>query len=202
MLRAVGAGVGVAYEGLANDRESVNYSSIRAGLVEEREGWKELQQWFIESTLNRIYAEWLDMALLAGAIRMDSGKALPFTSRQKFNQPQFTGKRWAWVDPQSDVEASKAAIAAGLSTPQRECAERGLDFEEVIEDLAAAQKLAGDAGVKLVYDPAVVFPPQAAAVQPGKARSAPTTAGRETPGTGAPLAEALTAPGNGNGHHH
>jgi lambda family phage portal protein len=43
MLRGVGTSLGMSYTTLGNDLESVNFSSARVGLFEEREMWKSLQ---------------------------------------------------------------------------------------------------------------------------------------------------------------
>jgi lambda family phage portal protein len=43
LLRGVAAGLDVSYNSLANDLEGVNFSSIRAGLLEERDVWRSLQ---------------------------------------------------------------------------------------------------------------------------------------------------------------
>jgi capsid protein len=47
MLRSMAAGMGVLYNNLASDLEGVNFSSIRQGTLDEREHWKELQQWLV-----------------------------------------------------------------------------------------------------------------------------------------------------------
>src|SRR5262249_16634524 len=44
VIRGFSSGLGVSYNSLANDLEGVNFSSIRAGLLEEREEWKAVQQ--------------------------------------------------------------------------------------------------------------------------------------------------------------
>lgn len=42
-LRRISSGLNVAYNGLANDLEGVNFSSIRSGVLDEREQWMTLQ---------------------------------------------------------------------------------------------------------------------------------------------------------------
>jgi capsid protein len=55
----------------------------------------------------------------------------------------WTPRGWDWVDPYKDVQASVSAIRSGLSTYQRECAKRGLDWRKVF-----AQRAAEDAEAK------------------------------------------------------
>ena len=67
-LRAVASGLGVNYNTLANDLEGVNYTSLRHGMLTERDVWMELQEWFIESFVGPVYSDWLESALLSEAI--------------------------------------------------------------------------------------------------------------------------------------
>jgi hypothetical protein len=46
-LRGVASAIGAAYSTLANDLENVNYSSIRAGVLDERDEWMVIQNVFI-----------------------------------------------------------------------------------------------------------------------------------------------------------
>jgi len=128
MLRAWCAGLpGANYNIIANDLEGVNYSSGRLGMLDERELWKLLQSFDIDTAERPIFENWLEMALLTRAI------PLPESKYKKFNKPHFRGRRWAWTDPLKDGKASALAIENGLSTRTREiensdCEE---DFEEV-----------------------------------------------------------------------
>lgn len=142
ILRGVSAGLGVSFSSLSNDLTEVNFSSIRAGLIEERETWKSLQAWFVEGFLNRVYSEWLEMALLT------EGVTLPYSKYTKFNAPKWTGRRWAWVDPLKDVEASKAAVAAGFKSATQIINEAGGDIEELYQELSGEKALAKEYGLE------------------------------------------------------
>jgi len=142
ILRGVSAGLGVSFASLSNDLTEVNFSSIRAGLIEERETWKSLQAWFVESFLNRVFAEWLEMALLTEAVN------LPYAKYAKFNAPKWTGRRWAWVDPLKDVEAAKAAVGAGFKSATQIINESGGDIEELYQELAQEKALAREYGLR------------------------------------------------------
>lgn len=136
MLRGIASGLDVAYNSLASDLEGVNYSSIRSGVLEERDAWRVLQNWMAEAFCSRIYEPWLDMALLTQQV------ALPASKREKFAQPVWQPRGWDWVDPAKDQEANVAAVGAGLKTRAQILAEHGRDLEEVFAGLAEEQKLA------------------------------------------------------------
>ena len=151
-LRGISSGMGVSYNSLASDLEGVNYSSIRAGLLEEREEWKAIQNWFIETVIEPIFEAWLKMALLSGALKMPNGSALPAAKYDKFNVPEWKPRRWQWVDPKKDLEAQIMAIEKGLTSRRHVISEQSGDIEDVFADLAADDKLAETYGLDFPKD--------------------------------------------------
>lgn len=148
-LRGIASGIPGSYHNLANDLEGVSFSSIRSGTIEERDEWMLIQNFLITSLLVPIYEDWLDMAMLRGAILLPNGKALPLTKKAKYVPHQWQGRRWQWVDPLKDMAASVLAIENGLASPQQIAAQTGRDIEEVITDLAHFQALLKAKGVEL-----------------------------------------------------
>lgn len=154
-LQRVATGWRVAYVSLANDLEGVNYSSIRSGVLEERDRWMADQEWFINVFMEPVYRAWLQMALVSGAITMPNGSALPASKLQKFSAHQWQARRWEWVDPKGDMEAKILMVKAGLMSPQDLAAAQGYDFDDVVASIAAAQATAAEYGVQLTaYDAA------------------------------------------------
>jgi lambda family phage portal protein len=143
MLRGVAAGLGVSYTNIGNDLESVNFSSARVGLFEEREGWKELQIFFSDEMWERVFADWLEAAIMSGAIN------LPLSKFAKFNRPVFKARRWAAIDPIKEIEAAKTAIALRVGSRRQYVEEQGGDIEETMHDNLADEELAADIGLSL-----------------------------------------------------
>lgn len=149
-LRGISSALGVSYNTLANDLEGVNYSSIRAGVLEEREQWMMLQDWWIEQVVDRIFAAWLNMALLNQVLTYSgSGLSLPFGKYEKFLEHEFMGRRWSWVDPLKDVQANLMAIEAGLTTVTDVAAKNGVDIEDVLATKQRENQLMQQYGVTL-----------------------------------------------------
>jgi lambda family phage portal protein len=140
--RDIANGFGVAYANLANDLESVNYSSIRAGTIEEREMWKVKQQWFSNAFLRPLYRAWLPMAQLSGTVRLTAKQEKDFLEADV-----WTGRRWDWVDPSNDIAALKEQVALGITSPSQIAAERGQNFAQVTKQLAADNQLRVGAGL-------------------------------------------------------
>lgn len=161
-LRGIAGAIGVAYNGLANDLEGVNFSSIRAGVLDERDEWMALQRFVIDAFLGPVFEDWLDSSLLLGAIRLPNDVPLPAAKRDKFAQHAWQGRRWQWVDPMKDIEASVVAIQNGLASPQQIAAQTGRDVEEILDDIARFQALAKAKNVVLpgaAYTPKPDPPP-------------------------------------------
>lgn len=169
-LQRIASGWGVAYHSLANDLEGVSFSSIRSGTIEERDRWSADQAWFVAAFLEPVYQAWLQMALLMGAIKSPSGATMPASKAEKFAAHEWQPRRWDWVDPKADTEARILTVKAGLVAPQDIAASMGYDFEDTMQKIADAQKLAGQLGVTLsAYESA----PGAAGSQAAPAAAAP-----------------------------
>jgi lambda family phage portal protein len=160
-LRGISSALGVAYNTLANDLEGVNFSSIRSGVLEERDQWIMLQDWFIEAVIDPVFETWLQLGIAAGAITQTgrSGPvALPIAKIDKFRAHTFMPRRWAWVDPMKDVQASILAIEAGLTTATDVAAKAGVDIEDVMATKQREQQLEQQYGVKLNSAPPPAAP--------------------------------------------
>jgi lambda family phage portal protein len=134
VLRGISSGLRVSYHKLANDLEGVNYSSARAGELNERDVWRALQQYLIDEFVSRVYSEWLPSAILSGRLN------LPMSKLAKFDAAIWQGRRWEWVDPAKDVAANVDAIANGLTSRGRVIRSMGGDPEEIWGELEAEAK--------------------------------------------------------------
>jgi lambda family phage portal protein len=141
MLRFVSSSLGVSYNALASDLEGVNYSSMRSGLLIERDQWKMLQSFMKENMLQPIFEGWISMALLSAALKLDS------RDPAKFCAGKWEPRGWVWVDPLKDVQAGILSIAAGLTSRGALIAEGGGDAEDVFEQLAEEKELADEYGL-------------------------------------------------------
>lgn len=136
MLQGISSGLGVSYPALASDLEGVNFSSIRQGTLDEREHWKGLQEWFIESLLEPVFEAWLIRALLAGKIRV-KGRPLPAEHLNRFLAVQWQPRRWSWVDPRADAEAANKSKNNHLTSPSRIIREAGGDPDAIWRETAS-----------------------------------------------------------------
>lgn len=134
IIRSIAFSLGVSHMNFANDPGDANYSSARVGLLEEREAWKMLQRFFIDHVCEEIFEDWLIHALGSGNLK-DARATLPTGQFEKFNNPEFHGRRWQWVDPEKEVKGWKMAVDEGFTSHARVAADNGMDEEEVLDEI-------------------------------------------------------------------
>lgn len=142
VLRGIASGLSCSYNILANDLTGVSYSSLRGGLLDEREMYKMLQVWLSSRFHERVFSAWLDSAMLAGVI------TLPMRKFDKFNKPFFQGRRWAWVDPLKDIQASALAIQHGFASRRGIVSENGGYILDIAKDQKADKDLEARYGLQ------------------------------------------------------
>ena len=142
-LRRFAAGVGLSYSTLSSDLEGVNYSSIRAGLLDDREEFQGLQSWFIRSVVAPVYHDFVEYAIMAGQIMI--GGKVPMRPIRDYQMAEFQGRRWSWVDPQKDMNAAESAVTMATRSRSSIIRESGGEpdqvFAEIAEEQAALKKL-------------------------------------------------------------
>ena len=150
-LRRIGAGLDMSYYAIANDLTEVNFSSIRAGVLEDREHFKALQTWWINAFERPVFMKWLEISLLNGTLRDPITQvSLPFSKLKKFSNHKFRPRRWPWVDPEKDATAATIAVDNRLKSRSDVVEENSQStFAEVIAEQAREQQIAATNGVEL-----------------------------------------------------
>ena len=146
-LRSIAMGLGLTYEQFTGDLTGVNYSSIRAGMVEFRRRMEQLQRMVLIHQLCRpVWARWMDQAVLSGALDLPDYA----NRRREYLAVKWIPQGWQWVDPQKEFNAIIWAIRAGLLSRSEAVSTYGYDIEEIDREIAADNKRADDNG--LIFD--------------------------------------------------
>lgn len=141
-LHAIAAGVGLTYELLTGDLSQVNYSSIRAGLLEFRRRMEALQwQLLVPGLCQPVWRRFVGTAQAMGALPDAEIEA------------EWTAPRFEAVDPLKDVQADILAVRAGLMTLKEAIARQGYDPAQVLAEVAATNAELDRLGVILDTDP-------------------------------------------------
>ncbi|MBO89523.1 MAG: phage portal protein [Rickettsiales bacterium] len=148
VLRGVASSMGVSYASLASDLESVNYSSIRQGALDERDGYRTLQEFLITHFVEPIFQSWLTSAMTSGSL------PLPMTRFEKFsNSVIYRPRGFSWVDPVKEINAQVTGIQNGLLSMQDVANHYGADIEDVFESIQREKELAARYGLSLAFEP-------------------------------------------------
>jgi lambda family phage portal protein len=143
LLKGIASAGNINYTSLANDLSDVNYSSARIGMLEVRDNWKAKQNWFVGWFHEAIYAEWLRMAMSAGALK------LTWSRIADYERVSWIGRSWAWIDPLKEASANMKNVQMRIKSLSDVAAEQGMEFEDVIERIAKEKELAASAGVDM-----------------------------------------------------
>jgi lambda family phage portal protein len=147
MLRGAAAGINMSYASLTGDLREVNFSSIRQGMLDEREGWKVLQTFAVEHWYKPVFSAWLPMAITSGLLDLPPNIPLDLIE----DAAVWTPRGWDWVDPKKDVDADIAAIRSAQGTLKASAAKRGLDWKEILDQRAKEIAYAQELGVPLDF---------------------------------------------------
>ncbi len=141
-LHAVAAGLGLTYELLTGDLSQVNYSSIRAGLIEFRRRIEALQwQVLIPALCGPVWRRFVSVAQATG--QLPAGEF----------GVEWTAPRFEAVDPLKDVKADVMSVRAGFMTLKEAIARNGYDPADVLREIAETNALLDALGLELESDP-------------------------------------------------
>jgi lambda family phage portal protein len=148
-LRAIAAGAGVTYEQITGDLSSVNFSSIRAGLIEFYRRIEQIQRRvLVYQFLRPIWREWFEVAVLSGRVSIPSGES---SNIRKLLRPRWTTPGREYVDPEKEVKAAILRVRAGFSTREMEIAKfSGRNAEELEKEFKREMDRAD--AMDVVYD--------------------------------------------------
>ncbi len=145
--RDIATALQVSFTSLADDLSEVNFSSIRAGLLLERDMWRVRQKLVIEQFHQPIFRAWLSSSILAGRIDI-SVRDIDAVCAQIVWHP----RGWDWVDPLKDEQAAAMAIQNLTTTLTRVVAARGLSLEELIAERKYELDMIKAAGIPVGTD--------------------------------------------------
>jgi len=131
ILRSIAAGLQTSYNVLGEDMSSVNFSSMRMGLMEPREVYKMMQTWWANTFCSPIFHPWLLQQLTTQKI------PLPVSKFGKFCCPGWKGRRWPYIEPNKDVDAAIKRMGANLSSLTGELAQIGVERDDLLAEIAS-----------------------------------------------------------------
>ena len=141
-LKSASTGSGLSYENFSNDYEGATFSSARQAVLEERRGYRKIQFF-----LNRKFNNW--------SWRSWNNYANAFMTFGKIPDRvpvQWQNPGWPWIDPAKDAKGAEIELKMKITNRRRLAAERGLDWDEEIEELADEEAIIKEKGFD-AYEP-------------------------------------------------
>jgi lambda family phage portal protein len=150
-LRDVAKGMGITYEQLTGDLTNVNYTSIRAGLLDFRRRLEMIVAMTLVFQFCRPFAlRWLDLQVVSGAVVIPDY----FARRRFYRRIEWQPDGWDWVEPLKDVKAAIMEVRAGFTSRKRVVAKRhGVDVEDIDQEMVQDNRRADKDGLVLDSDP-------------------------------------------------
>ena len=131
--RIIGLPFDMPLELVCKDMSQVNFASARIGLIGYYRACRARQRAFVSRCLSRIYRWWISREV--NLQRFVS--AVP----ELYWLHKFMAEGWDYTDPVSEAQADLLQIDMGIKSPQMCAAERGRDYEAVLEQIAASRLL-------------------------------------------------------------
>jgi lambda family phage portal protein len=133
-LRAVAAGIGIPEHLLTGDLSQVNYSSIRAGLIEFRRRIEQLQYSIVIFQFCRpVWERFVTGSIFSGALSAPDFESNP----ESYFAVDWYPPAHEWVDPLKDVQADALAVQNGFKPRRQVVAGAGYDVEEIDAEFVA-----------------------------------------------------------------
>lgn len=147
MLTQVAACLGLTYEQLTGDTSRSNFSSSRVALLNQAAILDPIQHGLIVPQLVRpIWEKFIAFSILNKAFDAPDFASFPDDYAAEFHPPTR-----AYVDPEKEVNALRAAIDAGLTSRAQVVSQQGYDVEQI--DAERAADAAREASFKLKETP-------------------------------------------------
>ena len=100
-----------------------------------------------EAFYSAVFAGWLEEAIETGAIELPKNAPQFYAAREAYTEALWLGLGRVQPDPLKAAQATKLEIELGLTTLTDALAERGRDFEIVLEERKAERDQLREAGL-------------------------------------------------------
>ena len=148
VLKGIASGMNVSYTAISNDLEATSYSSIRQGALEERDNYRQIQNFMVEHVITPIYMAWM-----TAAMEMNSF-GIPYSRFDKFYEAStWRGRQFSWVDPLKESQAAINGLRHGVMSLQDVAQLYGKDVTELLKQISEDRELMKQYGINYALEP-------------------------------------------------
>lgn len=145
IFRHIATGLNIPYELLMKDFSRTTYSSARAALIEAWRFFRGRRQWISTYWARPVFELWLEEAVNLGLVEAPDF----YQNKAAYCRCRWIGPGRGWIDPLKEADAAVTRMNNHLSTLEAECAEQGLDWEEVLEQRSAEERRYKELGLAM-----------------------------------------------------
>ena len=139
-IKQIAAAVNLPFEVLLKNFQS-SYSASRAALLQAENEFRIRREGFIHDFLNPIYEQFMIEAAGTGRLALDLSDPI---RRAGYLNAEWIAQKNRGIDEVKEANASVIRLEHGLTTYERELAEHGLDFDDILERRQQEAALNGD----------------------------------------------------------
>jgi len=134
-LKAIAAGTGTSYSSVSRNYDGT-YSAQRQELVESIPSYARLRAYFISAFLIPVYRNFINAAILSGALRVPAGVDIETVFDAEWIAPPQS-----WIDPKKEIEGDLLAIGGNIKTEAQVIRERTGKSPDIVKEQVKAEKI-------------------------------------------------------------
>lgn len=146
-LRHLAGGMNMSYEQFSRDYSKSNYSSARAAMLESWRFFKTRRHHIAGRFACHVYTLWLEEAIDKGDVEIPPGAPSFYEAKTSWVRCNWIGPGRGHIDPLKEANATKVELQMNLTTMEKEAAERGEDWEELLDQAAEEKARMEDLGL-------------------------------------------------------
>lgn len=146
IVRKIASAVGVSYNRLNHDYESVNYSSLREAHLDEVKTYNVIQRFLLDNWKT------IEYELFVKAYLTNTNTLLRPSNYKQYLDYQFICRREGYFDVAKEIVAIERKLKLGLSNPIIELEAQGFDVEEVLDGWKRWDQMLKDRGLNFSED--------------------------------------------------
>jgi lambda family phage portal protein len=146
ILRMVAVTIGIPYELLSGDYQGLNYTVLRGVRNDFKTSLVPIQMRHKWQFCRPIFSSLMDALVGSGRLFLPGYQQNPF----HFLRCQWMPPGMPMVDPLKEGKANANAQDSLLKSPQEIAAERGRDYEEILDEIQMARELQKERGLEIV----------------------------------------------------
>lgn len=140
-------GLMISNMSLGMETSGVSYSAGRTISLEDRDFYKDIQGFMSNRKLEPIFELWLSRRVLS------EDSMIPPTRLDVIrDNAVFRARGWDWVDPGKEVKAGAEALLTGQTSLPRLLGLRGIDEDELLDEIEATKRKLEKRGLTLCYN--------------------------------------------------